>query len=109
MYPDSKPYYDWVRNWLYSEVNNPENSLCEPPYEDFSNDYCFNIKAFYKSNDVLPMIFKCYVGITPFYCPFELTLENDRQVNTFGGYGVGEDNNFKNDQATVSAESNACG
>ena len=29
---EKRAYYEWVRNWLYSEENNYENSPCPPPY-----------------------------------------------------------------------------
>jgi hypothetical protein len=74
--------YDWVLNWLYSQDANYEVSPCKPPYDDFDNMFCKKVdesmyvevqdENFEKYKEWHgPMIFKCFVGLLPFYCPEE--------------------------------------
>lgn len=72
-WPDQKQkYYDWVQHWLYSEDNNVVNTPCEPPYTNFSNPFCLDLKALFATEAEAPVIFKCFVGILPHYCPWKL-------------------------------------
>ena len=69
-------YWDWVNNWIYSYEQNIENSPCLPPYDDFENTFCYDLMSNFTSNDEAPMIFKCYTGLLPFYCPWDLPFDD---------------------------------
>lgn len=87
VWSDSKTsYYDWVNNWLFSENNNNENTPCEPPYNDFNNPFCLDIKTIFGTEENAPMIFKCFIGLLPFYCPWTLPPEDNSFVADFAGY-----------------------
>ena len=92
-----------MRNWLYSDVNNDEVARCKPPYTNFynasdpnSNSFCYDLEEVFGRTDAstsyqnvvdrTPMIFRCYIGIMPYYCPWLLKLTDYREVIEFAGY-----------------------
>ena len=69
---NKKNYRDYLERWVYSELNDNEISPCKPPYDDKDpENFCFNILGSFQSYDDTPMVFRCYVGLLPFYCPFD--------------------------------------
>lgn len=88
MWADSKIYYKYVQNFLFSDE---EIRDCPPPYNNYANPYCFNLSIFDQNvshidNSTLrlqmvnasgrnatiynpPEVLKCYTGLIPFYCP----------------------------------------
>ena len=45
------------KNWLNATNNDQENSLCSPPYNIFSNPFCFDVETNFDSNLDAPLIF----------------------------------------------------
>lgn len=84
-------YYDWVMNWINSTETDQELSLCAPPYNDFNNPFCYDLETYFDKNEDAPMILRCYIGLIPFYCPFDLPVENYRVNQTFEGYRQDEE------------------
>ena len=72
-------------------LNDIEISPCLADYDDFeNNDFCFDLIREFKEDSNAPMLFKCYTGIMPYYCPYldanGLPPEKFKQAKEFPGY-----------------------
>ena len=63
-----------------------EISNCDPPYDDFNNKWCYDLLKNFGSDIEAPMILKCYIGLIPFYCPWDLPYKQFSIVEQFKGY-----------------------
>lgn len=52
-------------------LNDIEISPCLPDYDDFeTNEFCFDLIKEFRLDSKAPMLFKCYTGIMPYFCPY---------------------------------------